>query len=251
MGSPFTMVVCERARAARAGMGGLPGDEAARVSYDWQFANLLHYWPIFVRGSLLTLELTVAATLLALVIGLPVGIIREAGPAPLRWFATGYVELIRGTPALVQIVWIYYCLPILTGYQLGGTATMVVALGVHSGAYTAEIFRAGINAIDKGQFAASFALGMSYAKAMRRIILPQAVQRMIPPFVNEFANLIKLTTLGSAIAVPELPHESNNLIAAIYRPLEVYTALAGVFFVITYPTIMVARWLEGHLRAGL
>jgi polar amino acid transport system permease protein len=221
------------------------------VSYHWQFANLLQYWPIFVRGSLLTLELTIAAIGLALAIGLPVGIIREAGPAPFRWLATGYVEFIRGTPALVQIVWIYYCLPILTGYQLEGTATMVVALGVHSGAYTAEIFRAGINSIDKGQFAASFALGMSYAKAMRRIILPQAVQRMIPPFVNEFANLIKLTTLGSAIAVPELLHESNNLIAAIYRPLEVYTALAAVFFVITYPTIMVARWLERHLRASL
>lgn len=221
------------------------------MGYDWQFANLLQYWPIFVRGAVLTLQLTFGATVLALAIGLPIGIAREAGAAPLRWLATAYVELIRGTPALVQIVWIYYCLPILTGYQLGGAATMVVALGVHSGAYVAEIFRAGINSIDRGQSAAAYAIGMSYGQALRRIILPQAVQRMIPPFVNEFANLIKLTTLGSAIAVSELLHESNNLIAAIYRPLEVYTVLAVVFFLITYPVILAARGLEGRLRAAL
>ena len=151
------------------------------MGYDWQFADIVQYWPIFVRGGIVTVELTVGALVLALVIGLP----------------------------LVQIVWIFYCFPILTGYQLNGVTTMIVALGIHSGAYVAEIVRAGINSIDHGQSAAAYAIGMSYGQALRRIVLPQALRRMIPPFVNEFANLIKLTTLGSTIAVSELLHESD------------------------------------------
>jgi len=133
--------------------------------------------------------------------------------------------------------------------QLGALATLVVALGVHAGAYVAEIFRAGVNAVDKGQLAAAYAIGMSYGQALRRIILPQAVQKMIPPFINEFANLMKLTTLGSTIAFSELLHQSNNVIAQIYRPLEVYTALAVVFFILTYPVIYLSGLLEIRLRA--
>ncbi|CAH2603130.1 Amino acid ABC transporter permease [Rhodovastum atsumiense] len=220
------------------------------MGYEWHFAELAKYWPIFVRGGLVTLQITIGSACLALAIGLPAGIAKESRFGSLRLLATAYIELIRGTPALVQIVWIYYCLPILTGLQLPGQTTMIVALGVHAGAYVAEIFRAGINAVDRGQFAAAYALGMSEGQALRRIILPQAVQKMIPPFINEFANLMKLTTLGSSIAVYELLHESNNLIAAIYRPLEVYSALAVVFFLITYPVILASRQLEKRLRAA-
>jgi polar amino acid transport system permease protein len=161
---------------------------------------------------------------------------------------TAYIEFIRGTPALVQIVWIYYCMPILTGLQLSSTSTMIIALGIHEGAYVAEIFRAGIGAVDRGQFAAAYSLGMSPMRALRRIILPQAVQKMVPPFVNEFANLLKVTTLGAFIAVNELQHAATGLISTIYRPLEVYTALAGVFFIITYPLIFLARRLERRLN---
>ena len=141
--------------------------------------------------------------------------------------------------------------PIILGVQLSAKTTIIVALGVHAGAYVAEIFRAGIAAVDRGQFAASLSLGMTYWQALRRIILPQAVQKMIPPFINEFATLLKLTTLGSVIAVYELLHESNSLIAAIYRPLEVYTFLALVFFAITYPLIFLSQILEKRLRQNL
>lgn len=219
------------------------------MAYDWQFQLLLQYWPVFVRGATVTLQITLGGALLGLIVGLVVGIGKGSRIRPLRWLCGTYVELIRGTPALVQIVWIYYCFPIIFGFQMSGVVTMIVALGLHSAAYVAEIFRAGINAVDRGQFAASQALGMSPLLAMRRIILPQAVQKMIPPFINEFATLLKLTTLGSTIAVYELLHESNNLIAATYRPLEVYTALAVIFFVITYPFILVAQRLEKKLRS--
>lgn len=219
------------------------------MGYDWQFSVLTDYSPLFVRGASVTLQITVFSALLGVVIGLLTGVGKEAKILPIRWACTAYIEFIRGTPALVQIVWIYYCLPIILGVQLSGKVTMIVALGLHTGAYVAEIFRAGIAAIDRGQLAASYALGMSYVLALRRIILPQAVQKMIPPFINELATLLKLTTLGSAIAVYELLHESNNLIAEIYRPLEVYTLLAIVFFIITYPFIFSSQILERRLRA--
>ncbi|PMR77219.1 amino acid ABC transporter permease [Billgrantia endophytica] len=220
------------------------------MGYEWQFSVLYQYWPIFVRGAITTLEITLLSALLALVIGLPAGVGKEARMWPIRCVCSVYIEVIRGTPALVQIVWIYYCLPIILGVQLSGKTTMIVALGLHAGAYVAEIFRAGIASVDKGQFAAAKSIGMGYWQSLRRIILPQAVKTMIPPFINEFATLLKLTTLGSAIAVYELLHESNNLIASIYRPLEVYTFLAVVFFMITYPFIYMSLRLERRLKRG-
>lgn len=217
-------------------------------SYDWQFSILWQYWPVFVRGAITTLEITFAATIVGLIIGLPVGILRHANSRWVRLPVSIYVETIRATPALVQIVWIYYCFPILFGFQLGAEATMVAALGIHTGAYVAEIVRAGINAVDHGQFMAAKAIGMGHMKALRRIVLPQAAQKMIPPFINEFANIMKLSTLGSTIAVYELLQESNNLISSIYRPLEIYTFLAVVFFCITYPWIWISQRYEATLR---
>jgi polar amino acid transport system permease protein len=145
-------------------------------------------------------------------------------------------------------VWIYYSLPILTGLQMGNVASVSVGLGLHAAAYFAEIFRAGIASIDRGQTDAAKSIGMSYLQMMRRIVMPQAVRRMIPPFINELATLIKLTTLGSVLAVYELLHESNNLINNTYRPLEIYTALAVAFAVIIYPFIWLSQRLEGYWK---
>ena len=219
------------------------------MAYNWHFEVLVPYWPVFVNGAIKTLQLTFGSAVLGVVIGLPAAVGRESRVAPVRYVMTAYIEFIRGTPALVQIVWIYYCLPILTGLQLSSISTMIIALGIHEGAYVAEIFRADIGAVDRGQFAAAYSLGMSRMRALRRIILPQAVQKMVPPFVNEFANLLKVTTLGSVIAVNELQHSATGLISVIYRPLEVYTALAAVFFVITYPLIFLAGRLERRLNS--
>lgn len=218
------------------------------MGYNWQFHLLIEYWPVFVRGAVVTLQITLGAALLGVLLGLPTGILRESRAAWLRAPASVYVEFIRATPALVQIVWIYYCLPILLGIQLEAMTAVILALGIHCGAYIAEIVRAGINAVDKGQFMAARSLGMSYVVALRRIILPQAAQKMIPPFINEFANLMKLSTLGSMVAVYELLQESNNLITSTYRPLEIYTFLALVFFAITFPWIWLSRRLEQRLQ---
>ncbi len=218
------------------------------MGYSWQFHVISQYWPVFLRGAMVTLQITLIAAAIGLVIGVPLGVAREAQSKWIRLPATIYVELFRATPALIQIVWIYYCLPIFTGIQFEAKTTVIIALGAHTGAYIAEIVRAGINAVDKGQLMAARAIGMSYRLALRRIILPQAAQKMIPPLINEFANLMKLSTLASTIAVYELLQESNNLIASTYRPLEIYTFLAVVFFAVTFPWIWLSRRLEMRLQ---
>lgn len=216
------------------------------MGYHWYFQVIWDYRQVFVRGAEVTGELTLGALALGLALGLVLGLCRSSQIAVVRWPAAVYVELFRSTPILVQLVWIYYALPILTGIQMGNVTSAAVGIGLHSAAYVAEIFRAGITSIDRGQTDAAKSIGMRYAQLMRRIILPQAVRRMIPPLINEFATLIKLTTLGSVLAVNELLHESENLINNTYRPLEVYSALAVAFAVIIFPVIYLSQRLEKY-----
>jgi polar amino acid transport system permease protein len=218
------------------------------MGYAWHFGIVWDYRQVFFRSAVVTAELTLAAAVIGVTLGLALGLMRRSQYAPLRTPASIYIEAFRATPILVQLVWIYYALPILSGLQMGNVTSVAIGLGLHSAAYFAEIFRAGVNSIDKGQWDAARAIGMQYRQMMRRIILPQAVRRMIPPFINEFATLIKLTTLGSVLAVNELLHESTNLINNTYRPLEVYTVLAIAFAILIYPFIYASQRLEQHWR---
>lgn len=214
------------------------------MGYTWHFEVIWEYRMVFIRGALVTAQLTAGALLLGLVLGLILGIAKGSRLRLLRVPATVYIEFFRSTPVLVQLVWIYYSMPILTGVQLNNFISVAIGLGMNAAAYFAEIFRAGIISIDRGQMDAAKSIGMRYAQAMRRIILPQAVRRMVPPFINEAATLMKLTTLGSVLAVYELLHESNNLITNTFRPLEVYTTLAVAFSAIIFPIIYLSRKLE-------
>lgn len=212
--------------------------------YTWHFGVIWDYQSVFYHGGVITAQLTGIAFAIGMAGGLLVAFARLSSHSWLRAPATVYVELFRSTPALVQLVWIYYALPIMTGLQLSGFTSVAVGLGLHTVAYFGEIFRGGILSIERGQVDAAKAVGMVYRQAMWRIILPQAVRRMVPPFMNETANLVKLTTLGSVLAVYELLHASNNLITTTYRPLEVYTTVAIAFAVIIYPIIYFSRRLE-------
>ncbi|MBL8672718.1 MAG: amino acid ABC transporter permease [Alphaproteobacteria bacterium] len=218
-------------------------------SYVWHFNVVWEYRQVFVRGAGITAQLTAGSLLIGLVLGLLLGLMRSSRSGAMRVPAAVYVEAFRATPVLVQLVWLYYALPILTGFQMGPILSVSVGLGLHTAAYFAEIFRAGIASIDRGQWDAAKSIGMGYGQMMRRIILPQAVRRMIPPFINEIATLMKLTTLGSVLAVYELLHEAQNLINNTYRPLEIYTTLAVAFFVIIYPIIWLSQRLERYLKA--
>jgi len=217
-------------------------------SYSWYFNVVWDYRAVFLRGAIITAQLTLWSLVIGIVLGLVLGMLRSSMRIVLRAPAALYIEFFRSTPVLVQLVWIYYSLPILTGLQMGNVTSIAVGLGLHAAAYFAEIFRAGIASIERGQTDAAKSIGMSYFQMMRRIVMPQAVRRMIPPFINELATLIKLTTLGSVLAVNELLHESNNLINNTYRPLEIYTALAVAFAVIIYPFIWLSQRLERYWK---
>jgi polar amino acid transport system permease protein len=212
--------------------------------YTWHFDVAWDYREVFLRGALITLELSLAALAIGIVLGLLVGIGRNSRHGLISWPAAAFVEIFRSTPTLVQLVWIYYALPIITGVQLSAFVSVLIGLGLHTAAYMGEIFRAGVNSIDRGQTHAAQAIGMTYFQSMRRIILPQAVRRMVPPFINEFATLVKLTSLASVLAVSEILHEANNLITFTFRPMEIYTAVGVVFAVIVFPMIYLARLLE-------
>lgn len=214
--------------------------------YTWHFEVVWDYRTAFFNGALVTAQLTAVSFAIGMIGGLLIAFARLSRFRSLRAPAAFYVEAFRSTPALVQLVWIYYALPILTGLQFSAFTSVSVGLGLHTVAYFGEIFRGGILSIERGQMDAAKAVGMRRGQAMWRIILPQAVRRMVPPFMNETANLVKLTTLGSVLAVYELLHSSNNLITATYRPLEVYSTVAIAFAVIIYPMIFLSRRLEAY-----
>lgn len=237
--------------------------------YAWNFQVLWEFRIVFWNGAIITLELTLLSMALALALGLIVGITRLTKYRALSMAAAAYVEFLRDTPLLVQIIWVFYCLPILanmfftlpivakfftlinlpafTGIKLSAFWACALAISVHMSAYVAEVFRAGIASIERGQTEAAKVLGMSYSQIMRRIILPQAVRRMLPPFVNLFADVLKLTSLASVLAVGELLHATNNLIINTFRPLELYTFLAVAYFALIYPFAFGARRAELYL----
>lgn len=216
------------------------------MNYNFHFGVVWDYRAALLRGAILTAELTILCLFVGVAAGLPLGMMRGARRRWMRVVATPIIEFFRCTPTLVQLVWIYYALPILTGVRINTMVAVVLGLGLHTAAYIAEIVRAGIGGVDRGQMLAAQAIGMRYGTAMRRIILPQAGRRMLPPFINELANLVKLTTLASVLSVSELLHESDDVIAQTFRPFEIYTALAVLFLLIVGPMIYGSRHLEAY-----
>jgi polar amino acid transport system permease protein len=164
--------------------------------------------------------------------------------APLMLF----VELFRCTPPLVQLVWFYYALPVLLGVQIPGTLAAGIVLSCYVGSFYSEIFRGGIVSVEKGQWEAARALGLGYAAMMFKVILPQAVRRMVPPFMNQSVIQLKTTSLVSTIAVPDLLYNGSLITAETYRPLEVYTIVALVYFVLLFPATRLAQRYERVLR---
>ena len=161
------------------------------------------------------------------------------------------VELFRCTPLLVQIVWFYYALPVILDIQIPAVVAATPVLSFYTAAFYAEIFRGGIVSIERGQWDAARAFGLRPLAVMRLVILPQAVRRMVPPFLNQSIIQLKNTSLVSTIAVPDLLYQGTLITADTYRPLEVYTAVAVIYFVLLFPATRLVQWYESRLaRAG-
>jgi His/Glu/Gln/Arg/opine family amino acid ABC transporter permease subunit len=199
--------------------------------------------PDFLRGARLTLELTVLALLIGIPLGLLVALARISPAAPLVWIAKIYVEALRGTPLLIQIYVIYFVLPTLH-IDLNPFTSGVIALSLNAGAYISEIFRAGIESIDSGQMEAARSLGMPYGMAMRWVILPQTIRRVLPPLTNEAVALLKDSSLVSVVSLSELMRVGTELATSKGAPTTIYLGVALLYLCMTLPLTWVVRRLE-------
>jgi len=219
-------------------MGGPP-------RYTWRFDVVLENLPHLLSGVSLTCALTALCMLLGLVVGLVAAICRLSRWRLVRGIAFAYTEAFRTTPLLVQVVWVFYVLPILTGVTLTAFFSGLVALGFNVGAFMAEIYRAGILSVNPGQTAAGLALGMTPGQVLRRIILPQAVTRVM---ATTWVALFKDTAILSAIGVVELMFRAREIATDTYRPLEIFSVVALIYFLLTYPQSLGVNYLYRRFR---
>ncbi|MCW8205520.1 amino acid ABC transporter permease [Verminephrobacter aporrectodeae subsp. tuberculatae] len=217
------------------------------MAYVWDFKALEPYAGLIGRGLLVTIAFTLSTVLAGLVLGLAVAVVRTNAPRWLHVPVIGYVELFRCTPLLVQLVWMYYALPVLVGVEMSPAMACFLALSLYAGSFYAEVFRGGIEAVDRAQWEAGMAVGMRRGRIFRRIVLPQAVRMMIPAFINQTVLQLKNTSLVSTIAVGDLLYQGAVITAALYRPLEVYTVIAVLYFAVLYPLTVVAQRVERRL----
>ena len=217
------------------------------MDYTWDFRVVVDGFPLLLRGVVVTVELWVVAFATGLLLGFAISLARISQRALLNAPAIAFVEIFRNTPVLIQLIWFYYAFPIVLGQQLTPFVAAVLALTLNTAAYCAEIFRGGIVSIEQGQWDAARALGLAPWVMMRRVILPQAVRRMIPPFVNQSITQLKNTSLVSTIAVPDLLYQGTLITADTYRPLEVYTVVALIYFALLFPSTLLAQAYERHL----
>ncbi|HVO87036.1 MAG TPA: amino acid ABC transporter permease [Casimicrobiaceae bacterium] len=212
------------------------------MTFDWSVVWAHRADLLAATGT--TFLLTLATMAIAVPCGIVVAMLRLSKVAPVRAVATAYVELFRNLPLILVVYWAFYVLPILTGIGLSPLATGLAALSLNVTAYNSETCRAGINSIRRGQVEAALALGMSRAQAMRRVILPQALRRILPVLASTWVSLFKDTSLVSVIAVTELAYVAMQIRAQTFRVLEMLTAMAVIYWLLGYPQAKLADWIQ-------
>jgi polar amino acid transport system permease protein len=218
------------------------------MGYTFHFGVVTDNAVGFLHGIEVTLMLSVTSITGAAVLGLFAALGRMSRLRPISLLAGGYIEFLRNTPLIVQLVWIYYCMPIILGVNLPRIPSAILGLSIGESANIAEIIRAGIQAVAAGQIEAAQALGLRHYRIMRHVILPQALRMMIPPFLNCYVSLLKATALVAIIAVPDLMFTAQRMAADTFRPIELLTTAAVLYFVIAYPIVLAVRSLERRLR---
>jgi polar amino acid transport system permease protein len=208
------------------------------------------FLPGLLQGAVLTVEIAVLGCLLAVVMGVLSALARMYGPAPVRWLATVYVEVFRGTSALVQLFWLFFVLPQF-GLLLPAFVVAVLALGLNVGAYGAEVVRGAIGAVARGQWEAGTALNMTRAQLLRRIILPQAFVAMIPPWGNLFIELLKATALVSLITLSDLAFRAQQMNQTTLQTVPIFTLVLLIYLVLSLALTIGMRWLEARASRGL
>lgn len=212
------------------------------MSFDWSL--IWDNIPILLQGAVITIQITVMAVGCGFFIGMIAALANLSRFKIVRLLVKCYVELFRGTPLLVQVFMIYFALPMVIGQSINPYVAAVTACSINSGAYVSEIFRAGIQSIDKGQMEAGRSLGLTWAQTMRYIVMPQAFKAIIPPLGNEFIAMMKDTSLVSVIGFEELTRRGQLIIARTYGSFEIWTAVAIIYLIMTLSISQLVAFLE-------
>lgn len=210
---------------------------------------VLEMMPYLLSGAVMTVKLTVVSMLLALIAGLGIALLRLSRNRVLKLVSSAYVEVIRGTPLLVQLFIIYYGLP-QYGIRLDAFTAGVLGLALNYSAYLAEVYRGGILAIDRGQWEAGSSIGLSRNALLRHVILPQAFRIVLPPIGNYFISMLKDSALVATISVIELMRAAQLRVAITFRAMDIYLLVAFVYFAMSYPCSLIIRHLEKRLSRG-
>ncbi len=214
-------------------------------STDSGWSNL----KFLLSGLYYTVALSLTAIIISIVVGLLVALPGLSTNKPLKSFNRIYVEIVRAVPILVLILWVYYGLPQLADISISVFWAGVIALALSDSAFQAEIFRAGIQSINRGQYEAAHSISLSYADTMRFVILPQAIKRILPALGNQLVYMLKMSSLVSVIGMQELTRKANELVVTEYRPLEVYTVLVLEYLALILVVSAFVRWLERRMQA--
>jgi polar amino acid transport system permease protein len=217
------------------------------MHYQWDFSVVFRHFDFLLQGAAGTLELAGTALAIALPLGLLLAIVRILRIPVLSMLAVVYIDLFRASASLILIFWFFFAFPILIRVDFGSFTAASLALGLQAAAYLAEVYRSGILSIGRGQWDAARALGMGYVPAMRYVILPQAIRRVVPVIFTRIVDLLKTTSLAAAISYDELVHHAQRLSSDTFRPIETFTVVALMFFVTIFTLSQLTRWLERHL----
>ena len=215
---------------------------------NFDFDLVVKSFPLLLLGAGVTVQITAVSVSMGMLIGMLVGIARLSKTWIIKALASIYVDFIRGTPLLVQLFLVYFALPIIVGTRIDPFIAAITACSINSGAYVAEIFRGGIQSIDKGQMEAGRSLGLTWRQTMRHIILPQAFKRIIPPLGNEYIAMLKDSSLVSVIGFEELTRRGQLIIARTYGSFEIWMSVAVIYLVMTFTISRLVDYLERRYK---
>ena len=216
-------------------------------SYQFDWGVIPRSLPMMLQGLILTVEISVIVIVIATVLGFPLAVARMNRHEIIRWPAQAYIEVFRCTPLLVQLLWVFYALPALLGITIPAVPSVCIALTAHMTAFMAEVYRAGMQSVPVEQIEAAEMLRLNRYQILRNIVVPQAFRQQIPTILSLDISLFKDTSLVSALGVAELTFQGNILASQTYRPIEVFTTVALIYFVIAFPATLITNAIEANI----
>jgi polar amino acid transport system permease protein len=218
--------------------------------YRWDFSPVVANADLLVAGLVNTLKVTGTALVFGVALGLVLALLRLSPRRWASWPAGFVIEVFRTTPPLVQLFWFFFALPLIVGIEMTPFMAAAVTFSIQSAAFFAEVFRGGIVSIERGQWEGARSIGMTHGQTLRRIVLPQAVKRMIPAFMERSIELMKTTTLVATISYADLLFAANEIAQKTFRPLETFTVAALIYFVVIFAVSLVARQIERRMAVS-